>query len=73
MDEAQEVPQVAAGRAALLDRIATLWRGDWSGHAFDGRDGRNWINAATYGDAAALTELSAELKDYEDEVFSPLP
>ncbi len=73
MDEAEGVPQVAPERAALLDRIAELWRGDWSGHAFDGRDGRNWINAATHGDAAVLAELSGELKSYEDEVFSPLP
>ena len=50
-----------AWRNELLMRIAGLWRGDWSGHVFDGKDGANWIEAAVHGDADDLLQLQIDL------------
>lgn len=52
-------------RAGLLRRIGALWRGDWTGHVFDGRDGNRWITTILDGDPAALEQLDAELKRLE--------
>lgn len=52
-------------RAQLLIRVAELWRGDWSGRVFDGRDGERWIMTALSGDEAALTKLAEELTKIE--------
>lgn len=53
-------------RVKLLERIATLWRGDWSGHSFDGRDGHHWIMTALHGDAFQLAELDTDLTSQEE-------
>jgi hypothetical protein len=50
----------------LLRRIGTLWRGDWSGYMFDGRDGQRWIETAISGAPGDLTALEAELKEVEE-------
>jgi hypothetical protein len=50
-----------ARRDELLLLIADLWRSDWSGHVFDGKDGAGWITTAVTGDDAALDELHADL------------
>lgn len=54
-------------RVALLERIGELWRGDWTGHAFDGRDGQGWINTALHGDEADLKKLDTDLWHHENE------
>lgn len=59
------VGPVSGSRAALLRRIAELWRGDWTGNTFDGRDGSRWIRTAIEGDEAALTKLAEELAEVE--------
>jgi len=53
-------------RAALIREIAQLWRGDWSGHAFDGKDGCDWLTTALDGDADELAALAADLKKVAD-------
>lgn len=60
------VTQSRDRRSALIERIGTLWRGDWSGHRFDGRDGERWLTTAVYGDEAGLAELEAELARVEE-------
>jgi hypothetical protein len=57
---------VGQGRVDLLERIAQLWRGDWSGHVFDGKDGADWINTALHGDADALRKLNDDLAEVEN-------
>lgn len=52
-------------RDSLLRRIAALWRGDWSGDMFDGRDGKRWIETALDGNTEALAKLDRELTERE--------
>lgn len=68
VDEAAEAEEreLDSRRDALLRRIANLWRGDWSGTEFDGRDGKRWILAALDGDAGQLAELDRELTETEE-------
>lgn len=54
-------------RAALMDRIGALRRGDWSGASFDGRTGRDWLAVAAHGDGAALKNLADDLTGWESE------
>jgi hypothetical protein len=56
---------IGQGRVDLLTRIGKLWRGDWSGREFDGRDGAGWINTALYGSADDLRALHHELAEME--------
>ena len=58
---------VPLSRAELLERIGQLWRGDWSGHVFDGKDGQDWINRALYGNGEDLDALARELDRVERE------
>jgi len=60
-------PVIDPIREDLLMRVGDLWRGDWSGHSFDGRDGAGWIDRALHGDAEDLRSLSDELKRLEGE------
>jgi hypothetical protein len=53
-------------RDALLDRIGNLWRGDWTGRSFDGRDGQRWITDATHGTETEMDVLDAELQSREN-------
>jgi hypothetical protein len=56
---------IGQGRVDLLERISQLWRGDWSGREFDGKDGHGWIQGALYGDADTLRKLDKELAGVE--------
>jgi hypothetical protein len=56
---------VGQARVDLIERVGKLWRGDWSGHSFDGRDGQGWIHTALHGNADALRALNAELHKLE--------
>lgn len=56
-----------AQRHALVARIGNLWRGDWTGHRFDGRDGQRWLDAAMGGNADDLAQLAAELTEVEED------
>lgn len=58
-----------AERHALVSRVGALWRGDWTGHCFDGRDGQRWLDTAMGGDAADLAQLDTELTAYESDDF----
>ena len=58
---------IAARRHALVARVGNLWRGDWTGHSFDGRDGQRWLDAAMGGNADDLDQLDAELTGYEQD------
>jgi hypothetical protein len=49
----------------MVLRIGEKWRGDWSGHDFDGRDGQQWLLTAVTGSSEELDELQAAL-DEED-------
>jgi hypothetical protein len=57
---------VGIGRVDCLKRIGALWRGDWSGHRFDGRDCQRWIETALYGSADDLRVLDEELHGLEE-------
>lgn len=50
-------------RHRLVARIGALWRGDWSGHVFDGRDGQEWLDTAMGGNADDLRQLSDRLDE----------
>lgn len=52
-----------------LDLIATLWRGDWSGHVFDGRDGARWLQTVAGGDKAEVMALIGELRSLGIEAY----
>ncbi len=58
---------VPLARAEALEKIAQLWRGDWSGAAFDGRDGQRWIDTALYGNSEDLADLMRQLERVEAE------
>jgi hypothetical protein len=53
-------------RVRVIRRIGSIWRGDWSGTMFDGRDGRRWLETALDGDDDALDALESELAAIED-------
>jgi hypothetical protein len=55
-----------ARRDEMVLKIASLWRGDWTGTNFDGRTGQSWLRAAVTGSAADLDELERELIDVEE-------
>lgn len=59
-------PVAQERRNAFLERIADLWRGDWSGRVFDGKDGSSWIVTAVDGDAEALDQLDRDLSEAEN-------
>jgi hypothetical protein len=63
---AQPPVPLESGRAALIRRIGSILRGDWSMTEFDGRDVKRWIDTALDGDAAALGELSGDLRRIEE-------
>lgn len=52
-------------RRALAARIGALWRGDWPGHVFDGRDGQGWLDTVMNGDADDLAGLADDLAAIE--------
>lgn len=54
-----------AERHGLVARIGELWRGDWTGHVFDGRDGQRWLNTAMGGNDTDLAQLEDELTRIE--------
>ena len=53
-------------RDELILRIGQLWRGDWSGSSFDGRDGQDWLTCAVSGDSDDLDELEQTLQRIEN-------
>lgn len=60
---------IAPQRADALRRIGLLWRGDWSGTVFDGRDGQRWIETALSGGTVELAGLLAELRRVESDMY----
>jgi hypothetical protein len=60
---------VSGPRAELLERIALLWRGDWSAHMFDGKDGHRWIITALKGTEPELVNLAQELENIEKSYY----
>jgi hypothetical protein len=63
--EPRVVP-LAEQQRALLERIGAVWRGDWSGHNYDGRDGQRWIGLALSDHPAHHAELDVMLKRQEE-------
>jgi hypothetical protein len=57
-------------RQLALEVVAALWRGDWSGHVFDGRDGERWLRNIAHGsddDVRVLVKTLVDLgrRDYD--------
>jgi hypothetical protein len=50
-------------RDRLIREIARLWRGDWSGTTFDGRDGQRMLLTALDGDSDALDSLEVTIAE----------
>ena len=46
--------------------IGRLWRGDWSGYNFDGRDGQRWINIVLADEETEIRLLIQQLKKLKD-------
>ncbi len=53
-------------RVKLLQLIGDMWRGDWTGSEFDGRDGSGWINVALSGEWDEVKNLTEKLEHWYD-------
>jgi hypothetical protein len=49
-------------RVNLIQAVATLIRNDWSMSGFDGRDVRDWLEAALYGTDADVAKYAKEVE-----------
>lgn len=56
-------------RRKLLLRIGDLWRGDWSGSNFDGRDGKKWLYAIAGDDETELARVEQWISELESEEY----
>lgn len=54
-------------RINLFRRIGDLWRGDWSGSSFDGRDGKRWIDTILDGTDSQVDKIEDWIKSLEEE------
>lgn len=56
-------------RKEAIYLIADLWRGDWSGYTFDGRDGKRWLLEAVDGSENDVRVLIDELRELQMENY----
>jgi hypothetical protein len=66
-DEADEGRALSAERIAVIEKVADLWCGDWSGREFDGRDGAWWLMTALRGSDEELAEVRERLRQIEED------
>ena len=57
---------LSAERIAVIEKVADLWRGDWSGREFDGKEGSWWLRTALNGSDEELAEVRDRMEHIYD-------